>query len=105
MQSSTRHPLARRSSPVEQFGLTGCLDGMLVRAEWDGRWIEGSAILLERAELAMAVDRVFDDFQHAGAGTDEQPTPEQLLLALVTCCDEIDAVEYDVHGRHRLIGP
>jgi hypothetical protein len=100
-------PLARRPSGIEIFRVEGRLDRKPVHARWDGRWLIATKLLCERVELAMAVDEAFAE---AGIGARLEserlhPGPEQLLLALVTCCDEIDLAEYEVYGRRRVIAP
>src|SRR5258706_4441475 len=86
-------PLSRGPFGIERFRVEGCVDAVPVHAQWDGRWVLASRTLCEHAALAMAVEAIFDE-----AGTTDCPhladgsSPEALMLAMVTCCDEIGLV-------------
>ena len=64
-----------------------------------------SRILRERVALAMAVDEVFADSSEGRPNDDDRDAPEAVMLALLTCCDEIDLAEYEVCGYRRVIAP
>lgn len=77
-----------------------------MHAEWDGSSLTGSTGLLQLAELAVAVDQAFVEAGLAEgarrrAGLSEQ---EQLMLALVTCCDAVHVAEYVVAGHRYALG-
>jgi hypothetical protein len=97
-------PLSKGPFGIERFRLEGCVDAEPVHAQWDGRWVRASRTLCEHAELAIAVEEAFDE-----ASVSSRPhltnrsSPEGLMLALVTCCDQIDLVEYQVNGHRRVI--
>jgi hypothetical protein len=99
-------PLSRRPCGIEMFRVEGCLDSEAVHAHWDGRWVTASKLLYERVALAMAIDEVFAEAEVAPAlGEHLRRSPEEFMLALLTCCDEIDLAEYEVRGYRRVIAP
>ena len=97
-------PLSRRPFGIESFRLAGRVDSEPVHARWDGRWVRASRTLWECALVAIAVDQVFID-----AGIDAwRPSwaargPEELMLAMITCCDQIDVAEYQLRGIRRVV--
>jgi hypothetical protein len=98
-------PLPRRPYGIETFRVEGTLDGAPVHARWDGRWAIVSSVLWERVALAQAVDEALAEagttphFQHAGL----RRSPEELMLAVVSCCDDIDVAEFEIRSHHRVI--
>jgi hypothetical protein len=99
--------LARRPYGIETFRVRGTLESEPVRAQWDGTWVILSTVLCDRVTLAMAVDEAFSDpgvapqFRYAPL----RGSPEELMLAVLTCCDAVDIAEFDVDGYHRVIAP
>jgi hypothetical protein len=98
-------PLPRRPYGIETFRVEGSLDREPVHARWDGRWAIVSNVLYERVALAQAVDEAL-----AAAGVTPQLThaclrrsPEEFMLAVVTCCDDIHVAEFEIRGHHRVI--
>ena len=98
-------PLSRPPWGIETFRVEGTMGFEPVQALWDGRWVVVSEVLAEHAEIALAVEDALSDapptLEHAH--WEAFTRPERLLLALVTCCDEIDVVEFDVWGERRVI--
>ena len=100
-------PISRRPCGIETFRVEGIFEDELVRARWDGRWAVVSRVLYERVALAMAVDEAL-----AEAGMTEpfdaayvRRSPEEFMLAVLTCCDAIDRAEFEVGGYRRVIAP
>jgi hypothetical protein len=97
-------PLSRRPFGIESFRVAGCVGTETVYARWDGRWVWASQSLWASAQVAIAVDEVFID-----AGIDAwRPSwvkggPEELMLAMLTCCEQIDVAEYELHGNRRVV--
>jgi hypothetical protein len=97
-------PLSRRPFGIESFRVEGCVGTEIVHARWDGRWVWASQSLWACAQVAIAVDAVFIE-----AGIDAwrpswvQGGPEELMLALLTCCEQIDVAEYELHGNRRVV--
>ena len=106
-RSRARTPLLRRPFGIESFRIEGYVDAEPVHAEWDGRWLVGARLLCERVALAVAVDEVFAEagIEPSLVGDPSNLSPEELMLALLTCCDEIDLAEYAVRGHRRVISP
>jgi hypothetical protein len=100
-------PLSRRPYGIETFRVQGTLESQPVRAEWDGTWVILSTLLCDRVTLAMAVDEAFSDPgvapQFRDAPAPLRGSPEEFMLAVLTCCDAIDFAEFDVDGYHRVI--
>ena len=96
--------LSKRPFGIEAFRVEGCVGTESVRAHWDGRWLLASGTLYEHAMVAIAVEEAFTEagIGFARAWSDEL-TPEELMLALVTCCDELDVAEYELKGHRRVI--
>jgi hypothetical protein len=96
--------LSRRPFGIESFRVVGCVGTESVHARWDGRWVWASQSFWECALVAIAVDEVFIE-----AGTDQwrpswvKGAPEELMLAMITCCDQIDVAEYKLHGHRRVV--
>jgi hypothetical protein len=103
MDDATPLPLPRRPCGIERFRVEGVLDTERVHAEWDGRWLVASDLLLRSAELAMAVDEAFMEAGLGSAIDRDGSAPEQLMLALVTSCDAIHIAEYQLQGHRRVI--
>jgi hypothetical protein len=105
-QDPITFPLSRPECGIETFRVDGTIDCQYVQAEWDGRWVVATEMLVEHAALALAVE---DALSEVSLTADHPPwtvftRPERLLLALITSCDEIDLVEFDVFGERRVIG-
>jgi hypothetical protein len=100
-------PLPRRPYGIEAFRVEGTLDSTPVHANWDGRWAVFSAALYERVELALAVEEVFADSRLVAPFKFAPPSrsPEEVMLAVLNCCDDIDRAEFDIRGYHRVIAP
>jgi hypothetical protein len=92
-------PMAER---LAEFRLEGRVDGIAVRAEWDGRWLVVSEALYRRGLLAQTVDDVFVDAGLAGTGRPSTVSgpPSDVALTLARCCDTLGAVEYSL-GQSR----
>jgi hypothetical protein len=99
-------PLSRRPYGIETFRVVGTLDAEPVYAQWDGRWANGSRRLIERVALAKAVDAAFAAPDTAPTSRHPSPfgNPEEFLLAVLTCCDDIDVAEYEIGGHRRAVG-
>jgi hypothetical protein len=97
-------PLSRRPFGIESFRVAGWVGTETVNAQWDGRWVRASPVLWECVLVGLAVDEVFID-----AGVESfRPSwlkrgPEELMLAMITCCDQIDVAEYKLHGNRRVV--
>jgi hypothetical protein len=97
-------PLSRRPFGIESFRVEGCVGTETVHARWNGRWVGASRTLWECVLVGLAVDAVFVD-----AGVEAwRPSwmtggPEELMLAMITCCDQIDVAEYKLHGSRRVV--
>lgn len=97
-------PLSKRAFGIETFRVEGHVNAEPVQARWDGRWVSASRTLWEHAIVSIAVDEAFIE-----AGIDASPppwargTPEELMLAMITCCDRIDVAEYALEGHRRVI--
>jgi len=97
-------PLSRRPLGIESFRIAGCVGTETVSARWDGRWVYASQTLWQCTLIAIAVDEVFIE-----AGIEAwRPAwvkggPEELMLAMLTCCDDIDVAEYELHGNRRVV--
>ncbi|MDQ1433326.1 MAG: hypothetical protein QOF59_142 [Actinomycetota bacterium] len=100
-----RLPLPRRPYGIETFRVEATVEHEPVHAQWDGRWAIVSKLLCERVELAWAVEEAFVEagvtsrFEHPAL----RRSPEAFMLAVVTCCDDIDVVEFEIRGHHRVI--
>ena len=98
-------PLTKRPLGIEAFEVEGYVENEYVRAHWDGRVFVASKTLYRHAMVAVAVEAAFAE---AGTGVGhasvDELTPEELMLALVTCCDEIDVAEYELKGHRRVFG-
>ena len=90
---------------IESFRIEGYVDAEPVHAEWNGRWLIGTRLLCERVALAAAVDEVFAEagIEPSLVGDPSHLSPEDLMLAILACCDEIDLAEYEVRGHRRVI--
>ena len=88
---------------IESFRIEGYVDAEPVHAEWDGRWLVGTRLLCERVPLAVAVDEVFAEagIEPSLVGDPSDLSPEDFMLVLLACCDEIDLAEYEVGGHRR----
>ena len=97
-------PLSKRRSGINAFRVEGRVYTGPVRARWNGQSLLVSRTLWDHAMLAVAVEEAFAE---AGVswpcGLLDRWSPEFLLLTLVTCCDEIDIVEYERDGYRRVI--
>jgi hypothetical protein len=104
-EEATWIPLSRRPWGIETFRVEGTLDSSAVRARWDGRWVSASTHLCRRVAMAIAVEEVFAEVGLAGPlGDDGRGTgPEEVLLAVLDCCDSIDVLEYELGGDRRVI--
>ena len=97
-------PLSGRPLGIESFRLEAWVGTEVVHARWDGRWVWASQTLWDCTLIAIAVDEVFIE-----AGIDAwRPSwakggPEELMLAMITCCEQIDAAEYELHGNRRVV--
>ena len=93
--------LSKRQFGINAFRVEGWVYSGPVRARWDGRWLFVSKTLWDHAMVAVAVEEAFAE---AGISSPcRSPngrTPESLMLALVTCCDQIDRVS----TKPRVIG-
>jgi hypothetical protein len=100
-----RTPLSRRPCGIETFRVEGAINDEPVHARWDGRWMTATMLLCEHLGVAMAVDAVFAEAGFASVGDDafRGSAPEDLLLAIVECCDIIDLAEFEVRGRRHVI--
>ena len=100
-----RVPLPRRPFGIETFRVEGTVEDEPAHAQWDGRWAIVSSLLCERVELAMAVDEALAEagltpqFEHPAL----RRSPEEFMLAVLTCCDNIDVAEFVIRGHHRVI--
>jgi hypothetical protein len=100
-------PLSRRPYGIETFRVEGTVDAEPVHAQWDGRWAIVSTVLCERVALAIAVDEAFAEagvtrqFEHEAL----RRSPEEFMLAVLTCCDDIDVAEFEIRGHRRIIAP
>jgi hypothetical protein len=105
---SQRVPLSRRPFGIESFRVQGHVSAEPVEARWDGQLVCASRTLWEHAMVSIAVDEAFIE---AGieAGIDASPpswtkgSPEELMLAMINCCDRIDVAEYALEGHRRVI--
>ena len=93
-----RMPLSRRPCGIETFRVEGAIDDAPVQAWWDGRWMAATTLLCEHLRVAIAVEAAF-----VALDSRRGPTPEDLMLAIVECCDTIDVAEFEVHGCRRVI--
>ena len=98
-------PLDRRPFGIEKFRVEGYLDSQVVRADRTGTGWSRAASCGNASRSAMAVDEVFADSSQGGPNEDDRDAPEAVMLALLTCCDEIDLAEYEVCGYRRVIAP
>jgi hypothetical protein len=100
-------PLSRRPCGIETFCVEGTVDTEPVHALWDGRWATISTLLCDRVALALAVEEAFAEggmtprLDHESV----RRSPEEFLLAVITCCDDIDIAEFEIRGRRRVIVP
>jgi hypothetical protein len=96
-------PVSRRPRGIQSFAVEGQIEGEYVHAEWDGRWLMTSPVLLCRAMLAMAIDEALAEagFVEDGDAYPRGTSPERYLRAMVECCDAIEAAEYTRRGRRR----
>src|SRR3954451_6002551 len=95
-------PLTGPAWGIESFCVEGTIDGTNAHAEWDGRWVIATHALLDRAELAIAVDDVFAETPGA-RDVARRGRPERLLQAMLVVCDWIAVAEFSHHGRRRVI--
>ena len=97
-------PLARGPVGIEAFRVAGYISGEPLYAHWDGRWLRVSRRLYDYATVAIATDAAFAE---AGFGpsprSSDAMSPEDFLLAMITCCTEIDLAEYAIKGHRRVI--
>jgi hypothetical protein len=99
-----RIPLSRRPLGIESFRVEGRIGTEAVHARWDGWSVWMSQTLWDYTLTAVAVDEVFIE-----AGIDAlRPSgvkggPEELMLVLITCCDQLDLAEYELHGNRRVM--
>jgi hypothetical protein len=98
-------PLVRRLCGIETFDVEGALDSEPVHARWDGSWVILSTVLYERVALALAVEEALAE---AGLAPQCQSatfrqSPEEFMLAVLTCCDYIDVAEFEIRGHRRVI--
>ena len=97
-------PLSRRPFGIESFRVEGGVGTEAVHARWDGRWVAATRTLWELTMVAIAVDEVFIE-----AGIDAwRPSwmkggAEELMLAMITCCEHVDLAEYQLHGIRRVV--
>jgi hypothetical protein len=90
---------------IEAFRVEGCVDRASVRAHWDGRWLVVSKTLYRHAMVAVAVEAAFAEAGiGVGRGSPDELSPEELMLALVTCCDQLHVAEYELKGHRRVFG-
>jgi hypothetical protein len=92
---------------MESFRVEGLLASEHVYAEWDGSSVTASPDLLQLAELAVAVEEVFVEAGLAEGAwrRGRLREHEQLLLAVITCCDVLHRAECVVAGHRRALGP
>ena len=100
-------PLSRRPCGIETFHVDGALEDEPVHAIWDGRWAIVSTALYERVELALAVDEALAEagFAQQFYSAPLRRSPEEFMLAVLICCDDIDLAEFHIGGHHRVIAP
>ena len=99
-----RVPLRKRPFGIEAFRVEGCIEAERVHAEWDGRWVHASTALWNHAQIAIAVEEAFVEVDARRARLELlRGAPEELMLAMITCCDAIDIAEYEVSGHRRVI--
>jgi hypothetical protein len=99
--------LHSKATAIDGFRLAGRIAGEPVHAEWDGRRLSLSGSLHQVAEIGVAVDDVFD-LVVAVPSSDRamlDGSPEGVMLTLLTCCDDVQQVEYSRNGRRRVIVP
>jgi hypothetical protein len=96
-------PLSSEPWGIDAFQVEGALAGARVCAEWDGRWLEVSRVLLQYAQVAIAVDGVYAEagFSRPDRLVAAHREPERLMLAMIASCDVLDTAEYTVRGRRR----
>ena len=98
-------PFSKRALGIEAFRVEGCVESKSVRAHWDGRWLVVSKILYRYAMVAVAVEAAFAEVGiGVGPASADELTPEELMLALVTCCDQLHVAEYELKGHRRVFG-
>jgi hypothetical protein len=100
-----RIPLPRRPFGIEKFRVEGTMEREPAHARWDGSCAIVSTLLCERVELTMAVDEALAE---SGAGPQfSHPafrrSPEEYMLAVLTCCDDIRLAEFEIRGHHHVI--
>jgi hypothetical protein len=97
-------PLLGRPPGIEAFRVEGWIQVEPVYAHWDGRWLLMSTTLREYATVAFAVEAAFTDAgSDSAGGSFSGSSPEEVMLTLVTCCDEIEVAEYELRGELRAI--
>jgi hypothetical protein len=75
-----------------------------VCARWDGQSLIVSRTLWEHTMVAIAVEAAFaEGGTESRDGSADASSPESIMLALVTCCDQIDVAEYELGGHRRVI--
>ncbi len=99
--------LHSKATAIDGFRLAGRVAGESVHAVWDGWRLTLSGSLHQVAEIAVAVDDVFGVL--AAVPSSERAmlagSPEGVMLTLLTCCDDVQQVEYSRDGRRRVIVP
>jgi hypothetical protein len=83
-------------SGFQDFRIEGGVDGVTVRAAWDGRQLALSEPLYHRVLLAVAVDEAYVECGLAPAETCSTlcGSPADVILTLARCCDTLLVVEY-----------
>jgi hypothetical protein len=100
----SRVPLRKRPFGIETFRVQGCIATGRVHAQWNGRWVEASTALWDQAQIAIAVDDAFLESDVRGSRLELlKGTPEELMFAMITCCDVIELAEYELSGHRRVI--
>ena len=97
-------PLSRGPVGIEAFRVAGYISGEPLYAHWDGRLLRVSRTLYDYATVAIATEEAFAE---AGFGparrSSDGTSPEEFLLAVITCCEELDLAEYAIKGHRRVI--
>jgi hypothetical protein len=100
----TRVRLRKQPFGIETFRVEGCIEAEHVHAEWDGRWVQTTTALWHLAQIAIAVEDAFVEVDARRARLELlDGSPEELMLAMITCCDAIEVAEYELSGHRRVI--
>jgi hypothetical protein len=64
----------------------------------------GEYRVVDQAQIAIAVDDAFLESDVRGSRLELlKGTPEELMFAMITCCDVIELAEYELSGHRRVI--